>query len=451
MYYDVYILLSWLRRMCVMTYPKMPDLHGLASRIQLYAQLKHEYGSENISVLLEKAEKELKDVLDRIKKLPEDEKLKADEPDDLPGILKLRTEGPRKLWKTFNEEVYAEKLEGAMLARFAGCTLGAIVEGWNVKDMEDWAAFIGDGFPPMDYWSKAKDPSQLRYGKSRNIEYTRDGMNGVPVDDDVTYTLLGLLIAEDYGLNFTTEDVGKAWLKYLPCACTAEEVALNNLKAGIPAAEAADIDNPYCQWIGADIRSDPWAYLAPAYPEKAAEFSYRDAYLSHRRNGIYGEMFFSAVQSAAFAVDNPVDAIKIGLTEIPRTCALYRDVEWALEAGKGIKNYKDARQAVDERFKGMHIVHTNNNACLTIFGLMIGGTDVTKVLSETVAMGLDNDCTAATAGSIVGAIAGKKGVPEHWYKNFNNTVYSYMTGQEKFKIDDLVSRFTKLAGKVYRQ
>jgi len=178
-----------------MTYPKMPDLHGLASRIQLYAQLKHEYGSENISVLLEKAEKELKDVLDRIKKLPEDEKLKADEPDDLPGILKLRTEGPRKLWKTFNEEVYAEKLEAAMLARFAGCTLGAIVEGWNVKDMEDWAAFIGDGFPPTDYWSKAKDPSQLRYGKSRNIEYTRDGMNGVPVDDDVTYTLLGLLIA----------------------------------------------------------------------------------------------------------------------------------------------------------------------------------------------------------------------------------------------------------------
>ena len=259
-------------------------------------------------------------------------------------------------------------------------------------------------------------------------------MNVVPVDDDITYTLLGLLIAEDYGVDFTTEDVGKGWLKYLPYACTAEEVALNNLKNGISAREAADIDNPFCQWIGADIRSDPWAYIAPAFPEKAAEMAYNDAYLSHRRNGIYGEMFFSAAQSAAFAVDNPVDALKIGLTEIPKDCSLYNDIHWALEAGKNISNCKEARKAVEERFEGMSGVHTNSNACLTVFGLMIGGTDVTRVISETVAMGLDNDCTAATAGSIAGAIAGKKGVPENWYKNFNNTVHSYLIGKEEFKI-----------------
>ena len=106
------------------------------------------------------------------------------------------------------------------------------------------------------------------------------------------------------------------------------------MKAGISALEAADVNNPYCQWIGADIRSDPWAYLAPAYPEKAAELAYRDAYLSHRRNGIYGEMFFSAAQSAAFAVDNPIDAIKIGMTEIPKESSLYKEIEWALGCWK---------------------------------------------------------------------------------------------------------------------
>ena len=81
---------------------------------------------------------------------------------------------------------------------------------------------------------------------------------------------------------------------------------------------------------------------------------------------------------------------------------------------------------------------------------MIGGTDVTKVISETVAMGLDNDCTAATAGSIVGAIAGKKGIPEHWYRNFNNTVYTYMIDREEFKIDDLIKRFAKLAEEIVK-
>jgi primosomal protein N' len=42
------------------------------------------------------------------------------------------------------------------------------------------------------------------------------------------------------GVDFTTEDVGTAWLKYLPMACTAEHVALEALKAGVPAMQAAE-------------------------------------------------------------------------------------------------------------------------------------------------------------------------------------------------------------------
>ena len=38
-------------------------------------------------------------------------------------------------------------------------------------------------------------------------------MSGVPVDDDIAYTLLGLLIAEEYGPDFSTADVGTAWLE----------------------------------------------------------------------------------------------------------------------------------------------------------------------------------------------------------------------------------------------
>ena len=90
-------------------------------------------------------------------------------------------------------------------------------------------------------------------------------------------------------------------------------------------------------------------------------------------------------------------------------------------------------------------IHTIKNACLTIWGITIGGKDFTKVIGETVAMGLDNDCTAATAGSIVGAVVGKKGIPKHWYKNYNNTVHSYLIGKRKFTISGLVTRFTKQA------
>ncbi|MCC7409498.1 MAG: ADP-ribosylglycohydrolase family protein, partial [Phycisphaeraceae bacterium] len=230
----------------------------------------------------------------------------------------------------------------------------------------------------------------------------------------------------------------------------AEDIALRNLKAGLPASKAAEKNNPYLEWIGADIRSDPWAYMAPAWPEKAALFAYRDACISHRRNGIYGEMFFSAAQAAAFAVKDPLDAIEIGLTEIPKASRLAADVKWALKAGPKIKSYKAAREAVDKRFAGMNAVHTNNNACLTIFGLFIGGKDVTKVIGHTVAMGLDNDCTAATAGSIVGAVVGKRGVPRHWTRQFNNKMHTFLIGQKTFAIDDVLERFAAQAQRVWR-
>ncbi|MHC4873650.1 MAG: ADP-ribosylglycohydrolase family protein [Planctomycetota bacterium] len=66
--------------------------------------------------------------------------------------------------------------------------------------------------------------------------------------------------------------------------------------------------------------------------------AYKDAYISHRRQGIYGEMFFSAAIAAAFYTDDPVEALRIGLTEIPRSCALAKAVKWALKVSPEIKN-----------------------------------------------------------------------------------------------------------------
>jgi len=266
-----------------------------------------------------------------------------------------------------------------------------------------------------------------------------------------SYTILGLLILEESGLDFTTEQVGEAWIKYLPVACTAEEVALRNLKAGVPAAKAGVKNNPFQEWIGADIRSDPWGYAAPGWPEKAAEFAYRDAYLSHRQNGIYGAMFFAAAIAAAFALDDPVKAIEAGLTEIPNGCRLAADVRWALDVGSQFADWREARRAVDVRFQGMHSVHTNNNACLTVFGLILGKRDFTKTIGTTVAFGLDNDCTAATAGSILGAVIGARGIPEHWWKPFRNKTRTYLNDHEWFANTELVARFMKVAGQVWEK
>ncbi len=161
-------------------------------------------------------------------------------------------------------------------------------------------------------------------------------------------------------------------------------------------------------------------------------------------------MYFAAAIAAAFVVDDPLDACRIALGEIPTGCRLADDIAWALDHCDSIKDYLHARRLVDERFPGMCSVHTNNNACLTLFGLALGRRDVTKVIGNTVAMGLDNDCTAATAGSIVGACVGASNVPSHWYEPFNGRVRTYMNGREWFDIDDIVKRFKTQARAVWQ-
>ena len=46
------------------------------------------------------------------------------------------------------------------------------------------------------------------YITGKNIDLTKNHMDAVPPDDDTIYTLLGLLLMEEYGMDFTHEDIG---------------------------------------------------------------------------------------------------------------------------------------------------------------------------------------------------------------------------------------------------
>jgi ADP-ribosylglycohydrolase len=419
-------------------YPR--PLQGEA-QVNLRLQLAAEQGARGLGALAD----EVRAVLDRaalaIDALPVDEQLAATEPDDLVSIRALRPPGRRVIADELPSDVYRDRLLGAYLGRCAGCTLGAPVELRRIDEIEAWAAHLGVPCPPTDYWPEVERPHEPAYEVSRRRDFTPSGMDAVPADDDTVYTQLGLLVLEQYGPGFTTADVAEAWLRLVPFAHTAERVALANLRRGVPADRAAEIDNPYREMIGADIRADPWGYVAAGRPEVAAALAHRDAFLTHRRNGIFAAMYFAAVIAAAFTVDDPVDALATGLEEIPQDCRFAQAVRWALEVADAIADHRDANAAVAERFAGMHAVHAINNACLTVWGLTIGRRDFTKVIGTTVAMGYDNDCTAATAGSIAGAVLGRAGIPEHWWSPFHNRARSYLTGHLEFAIDDLVERF----------
>ena len=92
--------------------------------------------------------------------------------------------------------------------------LGAPVEFWPMESMKNWAEYIGDDFPRQTIGPKLRIQMKTIPDK-RFCKLYPDGIKGVPVDDDVTYTL-GLLIAEEYGLDFTVEDVELPGLSICP-------------------------------------------------------------------------------------------------------------------------------------------------------------------------------------------------------------------------------------------
>lgn len=414
----------------------MENIKELKEEIKLYQQLRYEQDSYSFEDINNLNELELKNLLNTLK----NEASHPQEPNDLKSILDF-SELDLSSYPVNN---YLEKLKGAIIGRFVGCLLGVPVEGYSIEYMEQLAKQTGTPFPPTEYWHDIdKDENWIQYGIDKRKNYTLNRMNACLVDDDINFTILNLLLLDKYGKDYTLSDIGEFWINYLPYACTAEDRALKNLKKGVTCNLVAE-DNPFIEWIGAAIRADAFAYIYPGEPLKAAKCCYNDAYLTHRRNGIYGEMFLAASISSSFASETPLDALKIGMKFIPKESRLYKELKWAMSYENKTFTFKEARKLIDERFPGMNSVHTINNMCAIVFVTILAGNNYDKAISLAVALGLDNDCTAASIGSLYGANLGINKIDAKWYRCFNNIVHTFINGLPEISIDDIINLVLKI-------
>ena len=338
---------------------------------------------------------------------------------------------------------YRRKLEGAIIGRFAGCALGAPVEMMEIGKLRSFCEKTNQPFPPVYYFRVAPDPDSVRYKYGKGRDFTSKDMRYLSTDDDIAYTILSLMMLEDKLDKLSVSDVADYWLKYLPkeCTFTSERTTLTNLENGVAPHEAAIPNNNELDYIGAAIRVDGYGYVFPGNPKKAVELAYQDAYLSHRGDGLYSALYFAALISLAFKSENIEDSIVEALQYIPSDSNFHKQITWAISMKNFVTDYEVANRLVTERFPGMSWAHSINNACLTIWGIYLGQNDYSKGITQTVAMGYDNDCTAATVGSVLGAYLGIDKIDKKWYEKWNNTILSYFHGIESFKINDIVNRF----------
>ena len=406
----------------------------ILEEVKLYEQLRFEQDGRVKDNYENLPQKDLEVLLFKLKQ----ENKHEEEPNDLKEIIKKSIFGE----VLFPVNDIENRMKGAIVGRFAGCLLGVPVEGYSIERMEEIAEEGGTPFPPTEYWHKVDREDWIQYGVDLRGNYTLSKINAVFVDDDITYTVLNLELMEKYSDKYTVNDVAKFWLDRLPYACTAEDVALRNLKANMKAEEVAN-NNPYIEWIGAAIRADAFGYVFAGRPHLAAVASYNDAFLTHRRNGIYGEMYLAAAISLSFVM-HPLEAQKKAIDYIPTNSRLHKALEWAFSLEGQIKDFKQARTLIDKKFPGMDSVHTINNMCVIAFATMLGMKSYTHAVSVCVAMGLDNDCTGASIGSMYGAYYGLSNIEENWYKCFNNTVHTYLIGEPTIALDVVCNKAISL-------
>ncbi|MEA4824205.1 MAG: ADP-ribosylglycohydrolase family protein [Clostridiaceae bacterium] len=362
------------------------------------------------------------------------------EPSDLDGIRAARPDARITLPDTVPDE---KRIRAAWEGRIAGCLLGKPVEGQRRETL--YPLLKAAGNYPLNRYIRLADytPAQyetLHIHPGRTWADTLDGY--APVDDDTNYTVLGLKILEDYGRGFSPANCMEAWTRYLPmCAlCTAERVAYRNAALCMSPPDTATYRNPFREWIGAQIRADFFGYINPGDPETAAAYAWRDAGISHIKNGIYGEMWVAAMLAAAAATDDLEKILGAGLAEIPAQCRLAYDIArvraWFAEGVPAETAIERIHEAYDEHTQHGWC-HTNSNAMIVTMALLYGGGDFGRSVCLAVQAAFDTDCNGATVGSIIGMR--NAAVPGEWTAPFARGLRTSLDGYPRVTVDELAA------------
>jgi len=370
-----------------------------------------------------------------------------DEPSDLDAI---REAAPQDLerWTAddLTEDWLRDRLTGAWLGRCIGCMMGKPVEGRSRREIEQILQ-AADAYPLDGYFPALESPPEGIAYKPQSDKTLAPNIDHGVRDDDTDYTVLGLMLVEQHGIELTSQHVVNAWLNRLPYlrTYTAERAAMRNFVNEVDPPESAVWMNPYREWIGAQIRADGLAYCAAGRPQLAATYCFRDAAVSHTKNGIYGEMFFGAMIAAALGAEDLDACIWRALAEIPDNCRLAEAVRACIKWCDEDETWEDTWERIIAEYGDYHAVHTINNALLCIMGLLHGGGDLRRSVAIAVMGGLDTDCNGATVGSVMGALLGTEGVPADLADPLNDTLETALSGVTRLQISDLVERSLKVA------
>ncbi|NLF40306.1 ADP-ribosylglycohydrolase family protein [bacterium] len=271
-------------------------------------------------------------------------------------------------------------------------------------------------------------------------------------NDDLDLQLVWLVMLENEGLPPRLATFGRYWKTFLHKYPWNEYGFCNrNLARGLTPPVSGWFENCFVDEMGSPIRSELWACIAPADPQTAASLAWMDSAMDHAGGeGTHGEMFWAAVESAAFVIDDPVELIRIGLAMIPPACNISRVIREALWCWRHGVRYDDARERITSIYATEQPCHAAANHGFTVLGLLYGASFGDK-LCKTVNCGYDTDCTGATLGALLGIMGGTACIPAAWSRPVGTRIvlhpFTIDCGVPK-TLKELTARTGRLAGQL---
>jgi len=270
-------------------------------------------------------------------------------------------------------------------------------------------------------------------------------------NDDLDLQLVWLKLLEDKGIDPSLPLLAEYWSRHAASYPWNEYgFFMRNYSRGLRPPVAGCFENYFVDEMGSPIRSEIWAVLHAGDPQAAAAAAWKDSALDHAGGeGTAGEMFWAAVEAAAFVESDPLTLIRIGLSMIPLASHVGRSIREVVWCREHNLDWAAARERIATRFGHLQPCNAIPNHGFTIIGWLYG-KDFGDRLCKAVNCGYDTDCTGATLGSLLGILDGAKGIPAKWRKPVGERIvlHQFTRGfKPPADVVDLAERTVRLAEK----
>lgn len=307
---------------------------------------------------------------------------------------------------------FADRIRGGWLAQLVGAAAGTALEGYSAEN-------IMKVFGPIR--SYVREPNTY--------------------NDDITFEIAFLEAFADKGYAVTGADICERWTSLIPMGWSAEAIALANMRRGLLPPETATTDNPFDEWIGAQMRGTICGMVAPGRPCEAARLAWIDGEVSHTSNGILGEVFNAVLAARAFTEYDTVSLLKETIALFSTESEYGQVLAFALDACRSAPDWQSAWASCDEKYVEYNWIHAYPNAAAQVVALWFGKGDFDLTLEIICGIGHDVDCNAAQTLCVLTIQHGSAVIAERWSSPLlAGDIVTYMRRPAKIPFNDLVAQ-----------